>query len=49
MRLVNVQIATAISVGRMALRIQRDERDWLKQAIERGRRDIRRMLCQVAK
>jgi hypothetical protein len=38
--LLKLNLDSAIAVGRMAMRIERDERDWLKQAIEKGRREI---------
>lgn len=36
-----LQIGNAIAIGRMAMRIEQDKRDWLKQAIEQGRKDLK--------
>ena len=41
MNFLRLQLDNAIANGRIAMRIERDERDWLKQAIEKGRRELR--------
>jgi hypothetical protein len=40
MNFLRVQIDNAIANGRIAMRIEIDKRDWLKQAIEKGRSDL---------
>jgi len=36
---LHLQLDNAIANGRIAMRIEQDKRDWLKQAIEQGRRE----------
>jgi hypothetical protein len=40
MNLVRVNLNNAIATARITMRIERDRRDWLKQAIEKGRKDM---------
>jgi hypothetical protein len=44
---LRIQLDTAIITGRIAMRIEQDKRDWLKQAIEKGRREIWRELWKA--
>jgi hypothetical protein len=43
---LKLNLDSAIAVGRMAMRIERDERDWLKQAIEKGRQELRKACAE---
>jgi hypothetical protein len=40
MNFLRLQLDNAIANARIAMRIERDERDWLKQAIEKGRCEL---------
>ena len=40
MNILRINLDSAIATARMAMRIERDKRDWLKQAIEQGRRIV---------
>lgn len=42
MNLEEVQVSNAIASGHMALRVARDERDWLIRAIREGRKALRK-------
>ena len=41
-KFIKIQIQNAITVGRIAMRVAVDERDWLQQAIRQGRIDVDR-------
>jgi hypothetical protein len=43
---LQVQLDTAIITGRIAMRIEQDKRDWLKQAIEQGRQELRKVCAE---
>jgi hypothetical protein len=47
MNFLRIQLDNSIANGRIAMRNERDERDWLKQAIEKGRREIWRELWKA--
>ena len=40
MNLLQLQLDNAIANGRMAMRVERDKRDWLEQAIDKGHREL---------
>ena len=42
MNFLRLQLDNAIANARMAMRIEQDKRDWLKQAIEMGRQELRK-------
>ena len=46
MNFLRLQLATAISTGRIAMRIEQDKRDWLKQAIEVGRQELKKVCAE---
>jgi hypothetical protein len=37
---LRLQLDNAIANGRIAMRIERDKRDWLKQVVEKGRQEL---------
>ena len=43
--LAQMQIGNAIAVGHIAMRVERDKRDWLMQAIRHGRHDLRKAIA----
>ena len=47
MNFLRLQLANSIANGRMAMRIEQDEREWLERAIEKGRREIWRELWKA--
>jgi hypothetical protein len=46
MNFLRLQLDNAIANGRIAMRIKRDKRDWLKQAIEKGRCELRKACAE---
>ena len=46
MNFLRLQLDNSIANGRIAMRIEQDKHDWLKQAIEKGRRELRKVCAE---
>ena len=46
MNFLRLQLDNAIANGRIAMRSEQDKRDWLKQAIEKGRQELRKACAE---
>ena len=49
MNFLRLQLDNAIANGRIAMRIEQDKRDWLKQAIEQGQRELRKACAELTR
>ena len=49
MNFLRLQLDNSIANGRIAMRIEQDKRDWLKQAIEKGRRELRKACAEFSR
>lgn len=43
MNIHQLNVQNAIVAGHIAMRVERDKRDWLLQAIKQGRKDLSRL------
>jgi hypothetical protein len=49
MNFLRIQLDNSIANGCIAMRIEQDKRDWLKQAIEKGRRELRKACAESSR